>query len=103
TRQEGSHVGGSSGTPLAAALEVAGELGEDKTVVAIFPDTGRNYLSKLYPDAWLLQYGLLDRPEVVRVEQVLTAKHGELPPLVTVDAHDKVRQAIDRLQEFGIS
>jgi cystathionine beta-synthase len=69
----------------------------------IFPDTGRNYLSKLYSDAWLLQYGLLERPEVVHVEEVLTAKPGELPPLVTVEAHDKVRQAIDRLQEFGIS
>jgi cystathionine beta-synthase len=57
----------------------------------------------LYSDAWLLQYGLLERPEVVRVEEVLTAKSGELPLLVTVEAHDKVRQAIDRLQEFGIS
>jgi cystathionine beta-synthase len=103
TRQEGILVGGSSGTALAAALEVAAELDAGATIVVIFPDTGRNYLSKLYSDAWLLQYGLLERPEVVRVEEVLTAKPGELPPLVTVEAHDKVRQAIDRLQEFGIS
>ncbi|MFL5766852.1 MAG: cystathionine beta-synthase [Actinomycetota bacterium] len=103
TRQEGILVGGSSGTALAAALEVAAELDADATIVVVFPDTGRNYLSKLYSDAWLLQYGLLERPEVVRVEEVLGAKHGELPPLVTVEAHDKVRQAIDRLQEFGIS
>jgi cystathionine beta-synthase len=103
TRQEGILVGGSSGTALAAALEVAAELDAGATIVVIFPDTGRNYLSKLYSDAWLLQYGLLERPEVVHVEEVLTAKPGELPPLVTVEAHDKVRQAIDRLQEFGIS
>jgi cystathionine beta-synthase len=103
TRQEGILVGGSSGTALAAALEVAAEVDAGATIVVIFPDTGRNYLSKLYSDAWLLQYGLLERPEVVRVEEVLTAKPGELPPLVTVEAHDKVRQAIDRLQEFGIS
>ncbi len=103
TRQEGILVGGSSGTALAAALEVAAEMDADATIVVIFPDTGRNYLSKLYSDAWLLQYGLLERPEVVRVEEVLAAKPGELPPLVTVEAHDKVRQAIDRLQEFGIS
>ncbi|HEX6230942.1 MAG TPA: CBS domain-containing protein, partial [Actinomycetota bacterium] len=62
-----------------------------------------NYLSKLYSDSWLLQYGLADRPEVVRVEEVLTAKQGELPPLVTVNAHDKVRRAIDVLQEYSIS
>jgi cystathionine beta-synthase len=103
TRQEGILVGGSSGTALAAALEVAAEMDAGATIVVIFPDTGRNYLSKLYSDAWLLQYGLLERPEVVRVEEVLTAKPGELPPLVTVEAHDKVRQAIDRLQEYGIS
>jgi cystathionine beta-synthase len=103
TRQEGILVGGSSGTALAAALDVAAEMDADATIVVLFPDTGRNYLSKLYSDSWLLQYGLLDRPEVVRVEEVLTAKAGELPQLVTVDAHDKVRQAIDRLQEFGIS
>ncbi len=103
TRQEGILVGGSSGTALVAALEVAGELDESKLIVVILPDTGRNYLSKLYSDTWLLQYGLLDRPEAVRVEEVLTAKHGNIPPLVTVNAHDKVRQAVDLLQEYGIS
>jgi len=103
TRQEGILVGGSSGTAMFAALTVARELDADALIVVLFPDTGRNYLSKLYSDSWLLQYGFLDRPEVVRVEEVLSAKHGETPTLVGVGAHDKVRQAIDRLQEFGIS
>jgi cystathionine beta-synthase len=103
TRQEGILVGGSSGTALYAALEVARELEESRTVVVIFPDTGRNYLSKLYSDSWLLQYGMLERPEVVRVEEVVSVKRGDLPPMVTVNAHDKVRQAIDALQEYGIS
>jgi cystathionine beta-synthase len=103
TRQEGILVGGSAGTAVVAALEVARELDEDQTVVVILPDTGRNYLSKLYSDSWLLQYGMLERPEVIRVEEVLAAKHGEIPPLVTVSAHEKVRRAVDVLQEFGIS
>jgi cystathionine beta-synthase len=103
TRQEGILVGGSSGTAVYAALEVARDLDEDAVVVVILPDTGRNYLSKLYSDTWLLQYGMLERPEIVRVEEVLSAKHGEIPPLVTVAAHDKVRRAVDVLQEFGIS
>ncbi len=103
TRQEGILVGGSSGTALFAALEVARELDETANVVVILPDTGRNYLSKLYSDSWLLQYGMLERPEVVRVEEVLSAKPGDLPPLVTANAHDKVRQAIDALKEYGIS
>src|SRR2546430_5161056 len=103
TRQEGILVGGSSGTALFAALKVARELRPDALVVVIFPDTGRNYLSKLYSDSWLLQYGFLERPEVVRVEEILAAKHGTVPPLVAVSAHDKVRQAVDRLQDYGIS
>ncbi|HEX9123806.1 MAG TPA: cystathionine beta-synthase [Actinomycetota bacterium] len=103
TRHEGILVGGSSGTAVYAALEVARDMDETKTVVVILPDTGRNYLSKLYSDTWLLQYGLLERPEVVRVEEVVTAKGGDVPALVTVKAHDKVRQAIDVLQTYGIS
>jgi cystathionine beta-synthase len=103
TREEGILVGSSSGTAVAAALAVASELSADASIVVILPDTGRNYLSKAYSDTWLLQYGLLERPEIVRVEQVLHAKHGDVPPLVTVNAHDKVRQAIDVLQRFNIS
>jgi cystathionine beta-synthase len=103
TRQEGILVGGSSGTALFAALQVAKELPEDKLIVVIFPDTGRNYLSKLYSDSWMLQYGFQERPATVRVEEVLAAKGAELPQVVTVGAHEKVRQAIDRLQEHGIS
>ncbi|HEX9043779.1 MAG TPA: pyridoxal-phosphate dependent enzyme [Candidatus Limnocylindrales bacterium] len=65
TRTEGILVGESSGTALVAALAVVRELtgskaGADKVVVVILPDTGRNYLSKLYDDAWMAEHGLLD-------------------------------------------
>jgi cystathionine beta-synthase len=103
TRQEGILIGGSAGSAVFAALQVARELDETKTIVVLLPDTGRQYLSKVYSDSWMLQHGMLDRPDVVRVEEVLMAKHGELPPLITVGAHDKVRQAVERLQEADIS
>jgi cystathionine beta-synthase len=103
TQQEGILVGGSSGTAMHAALEVAGELDEDTVMVVIFPDTGRNYLSKLYSETWMLQYGFVERPEVVRVAEVLDVKGSELPPVVAVGAHEKVRHAVDVLQEYGIS
>jgi cystathionine beta-synthase len=103
TRQEGILVGGSCGSAVHAALEVAREFDETATIVVLLPDTGRNYLSKLYSESWMLQYGLLDRPEVVRVEEVLASKGEGVPGLVTVRAHDKVRQAVDLLQEHSIS
>jgi len=103
TRQEGILVGGSGGSAVYAALEVARDYGDDATIVVLLPDTGRNYLSKLYSDGWMRQYGFLEGPEVTTVEAVLSAKGAELPPLITVDAHDKVRQAIDVLQASSIS
>jgi cystathionine beta-synthase len=103
TRQEGILVGGSSGSAVYAALEVARDFGDDATIVVLLPDTGRNYLSKLFADGWMRQYGFLEGPEVVTVEQVLSAKGAELPPLITVTAHDKVRQAVDVLQASSIS
>jgi cystathionine beta-synthase len=103
TREEGILVGGSCGTALHAAMEVAGELDASKTVVVIFPDSGRNYLSKLYSDTWMRQYGFVERPEVQTVAQVVGGKAGEIPSLVAVGVHEKVRHAVDTLQQYGIS
>jgi cystathionine beta-synthase len=103
TREEGILVGGSSGTAMHAALEIAGELDASKTIVVIFPDSGRNYLTKLYSDTWMRQYGFVERPEALTVAQVVEAKHGAIPSLVALGAHERVRQAVDALQKYGIS
>ena len=60
TREEGMLVGGAAGCAVAAALRY-GSLPENagKMVVAILPDTGRNYLSKIYNDDWMREQGLL--------------------------------------------
>ena len=103
TRTEGILAGESCGTALVAALTIAKELDASKTIVVLLPDTGRNYLSKLYSDTWMLQHGMLDRPESAKVEEVLLAKPGDVPPLVTIPALGKVRQAVDILQRHSIS
>jgi len=54
---EGLLVGGSSGTAMAAALKHARSTGTEGTVVVMMPDTGRNYLSKMFDDDWLLANG----------------------------------------------
>jgi cystathionine beta-synthase len=111
TREEGILAGESSGTALVSALTVARELtesgkGADAVVVVLLPDTGRNYLSKLYNDEWLREHGLLTRPgSVARVGDLLTHHHHgtPLPPLVVIHTTETVGAAITRLQEFGIS
>jgi cystathionine beta-synthase len=104
TRQEGILIGGSGGAAVHAALEVARSIDDPAvTIVVLLPDSGRQYLSKLFSDTWMRQYGFLEGPDVVTVEEVLSAKGTELPPLITVQAHDKVRQAVDVLQAHSIS
>lgn len=58
-REEGILVGGSGGSAVHAALKVAEKLGQEKTIVALLPDTGRNYLSKLFSDTWMKHQGFL--------------------------------------------
>ncbi|MFL5924280.1 MAG: cystathionine beta-synthase [Gaiellaceae bacterium] len=105
-REEGLLVGGSGGTAAWAAAELAKELGPDKTVVTLFPDGGRAYLSKFYDDNYLIELGFLERGEPTpRVAEVLSFKHqnGESPDLVTIESHEKVGAAIDLMQEYSIS
>jgi cystathionine beta-synthase len=56
-QEEGIMVGGSGGTAVQAALRVAEHLDERKTIVTLLPDTGRNYLSKLFSDKWMREQG----------------------------------------------
>src|SRR2546428_4308993 len=55
--EEGIMVGGSGGTAVQAAMRVAERLDESKTIVTLLPDTGRNYLSKLFSDEWMREQG----------------------------------------------
>ena len=56
---EGLLVGGSCGMVTAGALRVAREM-EDSLVVVLLPDSGRNYLSKIFNDDWMREQGILD-------------------------------------------
>ncbi len=58
-QEEGILIGGSGGTAVQAALRVAERLDERKTIVTLLPDTGRNYLSKLFSDKWMREQGFL--------------------------------------------
>jgi cystathionine beta-synthase len=105
-REEGLLVGGSGGTAGWAAVEIAKELGPGKTVVTLFPDGGRAYLSKFFDDNYLIELGFLERGEPTpRVREVLAFKHrnGASPDLITIESHQKVGAAIDLLREYSIS
>jgi cystathionine beta-synthase len=66
TAAEGILMGESCGTALWAALQVARDVGDpDGLFVVLLPDSGRNYLGKLYSEAWLREAGLLGAREQV--------------------------------------
>src|SRR2546421_8656715 len=103
TREEGILVGGSAGTAMKAAVDVARDLDESKLMVVILPDTGRNNMSKIYNDEWMRQNGFLERFPRQLVHDVVTSREREMPELITVSSKEKVGRAIDLLQEYGIS
>jgi cystathionine beta-synthase len=105
-QKEGLLTGGSCGMACVAALEVAREIDDPQAlVVVILPDGGRSYLSKIYNDAWMTQHGFIERASNVTVADVLTRKRAgsDIPHLVTVGAHDEVRDAVALLSEHRVS
>ena len=58
-REESILVGGSGGAAVVGALKMAEGLMEKQVVVTLLPDTGRNYLSKLFSDKWMSEKGFL--------------------------------------------
>ena len=64
TAREGILMGESAGTALWAALQWGRELDDpDALMVVILPDSGRNYVGKLYSNRWLREHGLLGKNE----------------------------------------
>jgi cystathionine beta-synthase len=107
SRDEGLLVGGSGGTTVWAAVELARRLGPGRTILTMIPDSGRSYLSKIYDDNWMLEHGFVERQEPVpTVDQLLRSKTVEemsVPELVTVSSHQKVGEAVDIMQRYSIS
>ena len=102
-REEGLLVGGSCGMAAVAALRVAASAGPDAVVVVLLPDGGRGYLSKIFSDRWMADYGFLSQPGGVTVGDVLANKSGQTPSLVHAHPHETVRDAINILREYGVS
>jgi cystathionine beta-synthase len=103
---EGILAGGSGGLAVHAALEAAKTIDDPEALmVVVLPDGGRSYLSKVFNDDWMRQYGFLDRPAGLTAGDVLRRKSDadEIPPLVTVDTQARVRDAVALLHEHRVS
>jgi cystathionine beta-synthase len=101
-REEGLLVGGSSGTAVAAALRYGERLTAEDCLVVLLPDTGRNYLSKLYNDDWMRENGFLRDATSPATAGDLLAALGR-HELITLGPDATVDQAVRTSVEHGIS
>jgi len=77
--EEGILCGGSSGAVVWAALQEAAKATEPTTIVAILPDGGLKYLSKMFNPSWLNTNGFISE-----------AQRSELEGNTSVDNLDEV-------------
>lgn len=101
-KREGILVGGSCGTAIAAGLKYARRLTKNDLMVIICPDTGRNYMSKMYDDHWLEANNLKYIPDSKDTVGHLLAQRGERP-LYSISPDATAEEVIQLLEKTGIS
>jgi len=103
-REEALLTGGSCGLAVVAALRVAAAAAPDDVIVVLLPDGGRGYLSKIFNDDWMADYGFLSSETAEpRIEDVLARKQSGLPEFVHAHPDETVRVAIETLREYNVS
>jgi cystathionine beta-synthase len=103
-REEGILCGGSAGAAVYAALKVARDLADHETLVVILPDTGRNYLNKIYSDEWMMEHGFLEsKEERIAISDILRHKSRTIRNLIAVTPEDTVKAAADLMRKHDIS
>jgi len=102
TIEEGILIGGSGGTAVAAALEVAKDLTAENLVVVLIPDSGRGYLSKVFDKTWMANMGF-SKCEGLSVADLLGLSSDSESNLVYVTPQTRVRDAIETIRKYELS
>ena len=104
-KMEGLFTGGSGGGCISATLRLAKDLGPDAFVVALLPDTGMRYLSKVYNDEWMRERGYVDAAVAITAAEVVHAKHAtrKARDLIIARPYQTVFHALKTMQEQDIS
>jgi cystathionine beta-synthase len=103
-KEEGIIAGGSSGTAVYGALQVAARLGADDLLVVILPDSGRSYTDKQFSDDWMAEHGYIKATgRQVSVDAVLRSKPPAVRAVIGLGPRDKLSKAIRLMTERDIS
>ncbi len=101
-REEGIFCGGSSGAALAGALKYARDIGRERLVVVLLPDSGSRYLSKVFDDDWMREHGFLEVDRRKATALQVTRARG-LPAVITASSDDRVGEVIGRMRQHAVS
>jgi cystathionine beta-synthase len=71
-KKEGLFVGYTSGAVMQAIRQFAeeGEFNEESNVIAIFPDHGSRYMSKVFSDEWMNEQGFFDSVNTEEAQKI---------------------------------
>lgn len=101
-QREGILGGSSTGTLLAAALQYCRAQTTPQRVVSFVCDTGTRYLSKVYNDAWMIDQGLLARPQYGDLRDIV-ARRAEEGGVVSVTPDETLLTAFQRMRLADVS
>jgi cystathionine beta-synthase len=99
---EGILIGGSGGMAVAAAIKVAKQADPDDIVVVFNPDSGRGYLSRVFDDEWMANFGFLKQCDQC-VGMVVDARNASIENLLYVNPDQRVSEAVEMMRSTGVS
>ncbi|HVU63271.1 MAG TPA: cystathionine beta-synthase [Phycisphaerales bacterium] len=100
--KEGVLSGSSSGCILHAALVFCRKQARPMNVVTLVCDSGAKYLSKMFNDFWMMDNGFIKREKTDDLRDLIARRH-DLGEDFTLADTDPIRQAIKRMQMYGVS
>lgn len=102
TKEEGIFCGGSSGTAVHVAVNLAEKMKSDQIVLVMIPDGGDRYLSKHHSDEWMREKRMLGSDRVT-VRLITETKPNKIPSLVSLNQKSYVKDALKLMNEYNIS
>jgi len=100
-REEGLFGGGSSGSAVHVALEVARELGKGKVVAVVLTDTGNNYITKFFNDEWMKDNGFaVDDKSPGRVKDLIRSRKQQV---LFAEKGQRIDAVVEQMRKHGFS
>ena len=100
-REEGLFGGGSSGSAVHVALEVAHELGKGKVVAVVLTDTGNNYITKFFNDEWMKDNGFaVDDKSPGRVKDLIRSRKQQV---LFAEKGQRIDAVVEQMRKHGFS